>query len=181
MDSTHAIACEFRSGSITPICLELSGTSLTAYSGTGFGNASYPSVVKLSSSLALLGFVGTNSGYPDYAQAMTLSLSGTTITNNTVLTIDSPTNVNGLSVCALDSTHAHMIYNGGSTQKSKACCLLIDGTDVELTGTISIITTYSSSEGMSYSCIGSVSSTLSITSYSDYASLYNRIRCLGTT
>jgi hypothetical protein len=133
MDSTHAIVVYRDAGNTnygTACCLTLSGTTITSATEVVFASATttFPSICSLDSSNAIVTY--RDNGNSNYGTACCLTLSGTTITSYTEVVFESASTSN-TRVCAMDSTHAIVVYlDVGNNSYGTACCLTLSGTTI---------------------------------------------------
>lgn len=165
MDSTHAIVA-YRDGGNSnygsSCCLSLSGTTITAGTGVAFneGRTEHVAITSVDSTHAIVAYQDYANSY--YGTACCLSLSGTTITAGTEVVFEEST-IDVVSISAMDSTHAIVIYRDfGNSYYGTACCLSLSGTTI--TAGTAIVFNSGSSEGSS---ITTTDSTHAIVTYED--------------
>lgn len=141
----------------------ISGTTITwgtpvTVSGAAV-TGSLPQVVALSSTSAMIAYADTtNNGI----KAVVLSISGTTITVNTIVSVTSNA-IDTLSLTKLSSTAALLVFDG-STDKGKAVVLSVSGTTI----TSNTAFQFNGSSNTAPQCVVSaISSTQALVVYSD--------------
>jgi hypothetical protein len=109
----------------------------------------------VSATQAVLIYAGTG----DYLNCCTLNVSGTTLTNGTVLIVNAVASVYG-AVAAMSATQAIVTYSG-TTSYTQACTLNISGTTITAGAILSV-----NAINSGYQAIASLSATKALIAYS---------------
>lgn len=160
LSATQSIATWYNaSGFLTTCTLNISGTTVTAgtvlTTGSTLGNACRTKVVALSATQALVVYTAVTT---TYLMAMTLNVSGTTVTAGTALAVSSLA-TGWLDLTKMSATQAIVVYPG-TTSYGEARTLNISGTTVTA-GSACVVLGSAATPG----CVAGLSATLATASY----------------